>query len=120
MLMEYLVRYRLSRSLSLLQGKELQVKQNFPSGPSGARSQVTILQETQYFGFPSSGPRHPGHWSFFLDIAMQRAQSIPQGAIIALSMISGVLFSYFINGDSGSCVYVSSANLLKFSRDLIR
>ena len=80
MLMPYLALYRLSKWLSLSQGKLSQEKQYLTLAFT-IFSQFLILHATQDFDLRLSSPRQPGHGFLSLVNARQSRQFIPQGAI---------------------------------------
>jgi hypothetical protein len=98
MLMPYLVLYRLSKWVSLAQGKLLQIKQYFSSVPK-FQSQFLIKHEIRVFGLRLSSPRQPGHGFFSLPKARQRLQFIPQGA----TSVADIVFFFFEPTDINPC-----------------
>lgn len=93
MLMPYLVRYRLSRRFNLSHGNDPQAWQ-YLALPSWKVSQFLIPQSQRLGGFPSSGPRQPGHLFLCLRKATQMAQFIPQGAISELLCVDTATLLY--------------------------
>lgn len=91
MLMPYFVRYRLSKRFNLSHGNASHAKQDLAL-PSSKVAQFLILQSRQEGGFPSSGPRQPGHLFLCLRKATQMAQFIPQGAISELLCVDTITF----------------------------
>ncbi len=92
MLIAYLVLYRLSRWLSLAQGKLSQPKQ-YLCPALAVFSQFLIRHMAQDFDLRLSSPLQPGHGFFSLPNARHRRQFIPQGAI----SLAGIAFFSFIN-----------------------
>ena len=82
-LVPYFVRYRLSSALSRVQGNFEHAVHDPLDANSG---QFFSRHVMQCVIFPSSGLEHPGHCFFGRKWPMHAPQSIPQGAIIRVSM----------------------------------
>lgn len=109
MLMPYLILYRLSKWLSLTQGKLSQPKQYLTLAFT-IFSQFLIRHATQDVDLWLSSPRQPGHGFLSLVYARQRRQFIPQGAIsfVEIAVVFVDLFDAMSRSRRG---YVSTSLL---------